>query len=73
MEKMKTYRVEQYETWIQGYIVEAKSRQDAARKVLNGVGIVVDETSFEFIEPNEDLGLDIGGKKFPSIRSVEED
>jgi len=83
---MSKFKVEQYETYIATYIVEAGNEAEAVYKVLNGVNFE-DEITTEYCEINEELGMpidshqeiadslktmgiSIGEDIIPSIRSV---
>ena len=53
---MKTYLIEQYETWIQSYTVEAESKAEAIQTVLDGKARA-DDNGLAYLELNLDLGL----------------
>lgn len=53
---MKTFKVEQYELWIQSYTVQAKTEAEAIAKVLNG-DAAPDNNSLELVEVAEDYGM----------------
>jgi hypothetical protein len=85
---MPTFEIEQYELHIMKYRVDANSKAEAIKRVLDGEAEPVGESQ-EYVEVAEDFGLpvdecrelaselealeiSVGKHVIPSIRSVEE-
>jgi hypothetical protein len=59
---MPKYIVNQYETWVQSYLIEADSRGEAINKVFNGSGSPIDGR-LEYVEINTNKGMSFQGNE----------